>query len=483
MVTYRRQDILHFLKQAVTSAASIATRPGPSTAQTFVVGNTSADLDSIVSSIIYSYFATNSARQYIPVVNLPDVSSGVDLRRLRPELMVALKLALATARGMPGDNDEKAEASLLKEGLLTTRDLRVLLEQAAAKGKQHLDVMMVDWNALPHLPNGHGIPGLSDVLKDDLDLSVVGCIDHHFDEGFVPPAQPSSADPRRIQTPVGSCVSLVINEIRSRGLWHDDTVNRVEHPEHPDAVVNETQAAKLALSAILIDTINMTEENKVSETDIEEVVFLEDKIRYGVNIASGFSWDREQFYSSVAEAKEKAVNNLTMQETLGRDYKEWYEEIYDQPGNSVRVGIMNVGKPLLWLLNKANTSSSTFLDEVHEFSTERNLDVSAVMTTFQDTDGNFNRELAVFVLNAEYLDNAESFAKQGGDALGLTDWKKRITEETPSVGDVTEKDLFRSLKHINLPLSRVWQQTELAKSRKQVAPLLRQAFSGHSHEV
>ncbi|KZZ90972.1 exopolyphosphatase [Ascosphaera apis ARSEF 7405] len=482
MVTYRRQDIFRFLKQAVTSAASLATRSGPATPQTFVFGNTSADLDSIVSSIIYSYFATNSARQYIPIVNLPDVASGVDLRRLRPELMVALKLALTTTSGaVPGDNDAKAEASILKEGLLTTLDLRRILEQGADRGKQHLNVMMVDWNALPHLPNGHGIPGLSDVLKDNLDLSVVGCIDHHFDEEFVPPAKPSNPDPRRIQIPVGSCTSLVVNELRGKGLWHDP-VDHHEHPQHPEEMVNEAQAAKLALSSILIDTINMTEEHKVSETDIEEVVFLEDKIRYAVSVAEDLPWDRKQFYDAVADAKEQAVNNLTMQEVLGRDYKEWCEDVYDQPGKSVRVGIMNVGKPLLWVWNKAHESTTTFLDEVHEFSTARNLDVSAVMTTFQDTDGNFNRELALFVWNAECVGNAEEFRKRGEDVLGLCNWKKKATEETPSISDVTEKNIFESIKQMELPLFNVWQQTELAKSRKQVAPLLRQAISGHSLE-
>ncbi|KAI5286976.1 Exopolyphosphatase [Ascosphaera aggregata] len=470
---YKRQDLLSFLKQAVTSAVSFAARAGSSRTQVFVFGNTSADLDSIVSSIIWSYFATNSARQYIPIVNLPHVSSGAELRRLRPELMVALKLALSTSKSTLGDNDEEVEAGILKYGLLTTKDLRELLKKEENSGeRRRLDVMMVDWNAMPNLSTGRGIPGLSDALKDSLDLSIVGCIDHHYDEGFVS----SAADPRRIQIPIGSCTSLIINEIRSRALWHEPGEDHIHH-KHPDAAANEAQAAKLALSSILIDTINMTEEHKVSETDIEEVVFLEDKVRYAISVAESTDWDRKNFYDRIAEAKESSVNNLTMQEILGRDYKEWLEELNDKPGKSVKVGIMNVGKPLLWILQKAKASLTTLLDEVQEFATARNLDVAAIMTAFSDKNGNFNRELALFAFDPNVLDKAELFETHGISNLGLTAWKKTTTEETHE--EIAEQDFLLSYKQAKVPLFKVWQQRELAKSRKQVAPLLRKTLTGH----
>ncbi|KAI5308230.1 Exopolyphosphatase, partial [Ascosphaera atra] len=305
MITAARQDILRFLRDAVASAGKLATRRDAAAApQTFVFGNTSADLDSIISSIVYSYFATTPSKQYIPIVNLPDVPSGAELRRLRPELMEALKLSLASdSNGIPGNSDENAEGKLLKESLLTTHDLRQLLQEGVKQEKKRLNVMLVDWNALPKLSQGNGIPGISDALGDAVELSIVGCIDHHVDEHFVPPlSELPGQDPRRIQTPVGSCTSLVVSEIRYKGLWPDASESPTHH-EDRSFMTYEAQAAKLAMSSILIDTINMTEEHKLSEADIEEVVFLEDKIRQGAYVNESIHWNRDAFYDSIARAK------------------------------------------------------------------------------------------------------------------------------------------------------------------------------------
>ncbi|KAI5295270.1 Exopolyphosphatase [Ascosphaera acerosa] len=472
--TYKRQGLLGFLREAVSHAhghiASLQSKPE----LVFVLGNTSADLDSIVSAIIYAYFATSAARQYVPVVNLADVSSGPDLRRLRPELMAALRLSAVIEKG----NDEEAEGQLLREILLTTKDIRQLLLDGASGARRQVKIALVDWNALPRLGNGeHGVPGLSDVLGDRLELLIVGCVDHHFDEGFIP----STVDPRRIQIPVGSCTSLVVSEVRCRNLWHEPGEDHI-HAHHPDAVINEAQAAKLALSAILVDTINMTEEKKVSETDLEEVVFLEDKIRDAVSVLTGASWQRNEFYECIAAAKEGAVNNLTMQEVLGRDYKEWLEDVVDKPGETMRLGIMVVGKPLLWLQSKASQQHTALADAVHEFSQSRALDVAAVMTTFTDTEGHFNRELALFVFDEKFVDHARSFEACDAHVLRLTEWRKRTTKEMAADVDMRLSNLAISDKEVATPFFKAWQQEELAKSRKQVAPLLRRAISGQDQE-
>src|ERR1700754_4153942 len=62
-----------------------------------VMGNPSADLDSLISAVTTSYFydlKSNSnqsnSRTYIPILNLPSVRSS-DLWRLRPEFGVALR--------------------------------------------------------------------------------------------------------------------------------------------------------------------------------------------------------------------------------------------------------------------------------------------------------------------------------------------------------------------------------------------------------
>jgi hypothetical protein len=64
---------------------------------TVVLGNTSADLDSFISAVIFAYFHTkkpsSESRIYVPLLNLTDVSSS-ELWRLRPEYGTALRLAV-----------------------------------------------------------------------------------------------------------------------------------------------------------------------------------------------------------------------------------------------------------------------------------------------------------------------------------------------------------------------------------------------------
>ncbi|KAL1997615.1 hypothetical protein VTN02DRAFT_1315 [Thermoascus thermophilus] len=222
-------SLLQFLKQARNLHAQHVAGFTTS-APLYVLGNPSADLDSIISAIIYSYFASGSsrvpaqqqqqqkqqqqqqgARQYIPLINLHDVPSGAELRRLRPE--VATALWLSTNPGVPyndGDvagwvNDAQSAASVLRDHALTVADVRAHLRRQNVTDWR-FEAIMVDWNALPVRAKerpGHGaldtLPGVA--------IDVVGCIDHHVDEAFVAPApgQDRHHHPRLIQPGPGSC--------------------------------------------------------------------------------------------------------------------------------------------------------------------------------------------------------------------------------------------------------------------------------------
>ncbi|KMP03675.1 hypothetical protein CIRG_03367 [Coccidioides immitis RMSCC 2394] len=183
-------SLLRFLKQA-SHYASSQTRQNQ---VTYVLGNPSADLDSIISAILFSYFASSSkilqranpvSRQYVPIINLHDVPSGRELARLRPEFVTALKLST--------NEGEDGERWLLKENILTIADLRQRLHhnRLGSDTPRDMDVFMVDWNALPVMASGiRGIEGISAAHNDDDDdirISVNGCIDHHDDEKFVSP--------------------------------------------------------------------------------------------------------------------------------------------------------------------------------------------------------------------------------------------------------------------------------------------------------
>ncbi|OJD14955.1 hypothetical protein AJ78_04738 [Emergomyces pasteurianus Ep9510] len=547
----RGWDLLRFLKQAhasshfphsqqfspTPSSSTLSARPSKS--QIYVLGNPSADLDSIISAIIYSYFATrvvsadtesgrgggeNHLREYIPLIDLPDVRAGRELARLRPEFVTALRIAVGWDGGRVRRNEHKRkkedDEDALETSVLTVADLKERISASGeiaggATGKEtdvideNLNVMMVDWNALPKLPsNGEkrGIEGLSDMLPR-LKISVVGCIDHHDDECFVSRGSDSLPyDPCCIQTGVGSCTSLVVRELRARGLWADNALPSSEtappawNQEAPEAqaALYEAQAAKLAMAAILIDTANMTAKSKVSAVDIAAVAFLEAKIQAGIDAylrcypqsdASSAKWDRQSFYDVIALAKENSVHNLTALEVLGRDYKEWTETIATQttPSGTIRnatvkLGICCMVKPLSWLVEKCireqkgndttvtdTCSNKVLLEHLSSFATEKHLDLVTVMTAFRAPapEGQFHRELMLYALNSECLPGVWRFESAAAAELGL--------QEGVWTGNFT---LISETDDNNGCYMRFWKQSDVSKSRKQVAPLLRGALRG-----
>lgn len=444
-----RLGLLQFLKNAFQSHQK------PSICPIYVLGNPSADLDSIISAIVYAYFSTrecdspaNCLRQYIPVINLPDVPSGKELRRLRPEFATALRLATDSMSGIKAENHIELESSILSDGAFTVADWKESLgashkldsteKSISDQRPGHLELMMVDWNALPRMSNGHGIEGLSNI-HEDIDVRVVGCIDHHVDESFVPPSSSLSPfDNRVIQTGVGSCTSLIVRDLRSRGLWHDHSSARADvHaftgdeniPQEDVAAIYESQVAKLALAAVLIDTANMTAEDKVSDVDHAAVDFLESKIQRGIQAQKvhgrSNEWNRTQFYEEILHAKRTSLENLTVQEALGRDFKEWTETTMSGTAREdVKLGICSVVSPISCLISKAAGSTKgkndningedIFFDELKQFAVNRNLDVVVVMTAFPSSNPEkpFQRELLVWALNEKSVDSIRRFEKE-----------------------------------------------------------------------
>ncbi|PGH27156.1 hypothetical protein AJ80_01112 [Polytolypa hystricis UAMH7299] len=585
----KRLDMLQFLKQATTTAqcaqqqqvtgGSQLPRQNPQQQQpVYVLGNPSADLDSMISAIVYAYFATtaaaaasggsgdDTAAMHVPVINLPNVPSGRELARLRPELVTALRLAGVFMNGTRSSNsskdedDEKSESEILRESILTIAGLREVLRGGGGPGsgpegqrrtahdgsassqpdrkRRKLDAMMVDWNAMPRIPssrgeNVRGIEGISDVY-DDIDVAVVGCIDHHDDEAVVPKVDdlPSKDGVRCIQTGVGSCTSLVVRELRARGLWpewssssssvedgvvsgdasadinQDMETSSPQQFEHYSRIIYESQAAKLALAAILIDTANMTAESKVSDIDRAAVSFLENKIQQAIitsqsaNDAAATTresqekWDREAFYAEIKQAKENSVENLTMDEIIGRDYKEWTDSVEssDDAGTAdrkVKIGICCVVKPLSWILQRTNTpppppeastsAESTqqprfhaLREHLHTYARAHELDIVALMTVYTDTTtasqqtNGFYRELIVDVVNGEFSRYIKPFEERAVEYLGLEDWTS-----IPGIGKSSKSNDDGDRGYM-----RVWRQGDVTKSRKQVAPLLRSMFSG-----
>jgi exopolyphosphatase len=396
--------------------------------------------------------------------------------------------------------DKDAEdglVKLLREHIITVADLREglssSLEEAEKKKekkkkkKLELDCVMVDWNNLPHKPSQEEGKGSIDGLSDLVTFTVNGCIDHRPDEGFVVPLeQLPQGNPRVITSGPGSCTSLIVREIRERGLWPispssmDAGQRQEQHVDNKEGSKWEVQLAKLALASILIDTTNLTAEGKVTDVDRDAVSFLTERISSSSSSSSsggGDEWDRTAYFERIQYAKAHSLDWLTVDEILGRDYKDWTEST---PSAEKRViGIASVVRPLSWIIGKArdedeesnaNTKRNdddlkVFLDKLKKFALERRLDVVSVMTAFNSEDGDgegqFARELLVWGLKDDYNETLEKFAITAREQLGLQKWKHFPIE----------------CNHEYTGGLYIWQQGNVSQSRKQVAPLLREAFT------
>lgn len=169
-------------------------------------------------------------------------------------------------------------------------------------------------------------------------------IDHHEDEKAVP----SDAKPRIIEK-AGSCNSLVTNYVRDVWQQLSDSAMTVgaAHPQDNERLVDDfaytstwdAKIAKLALGSILIDSINMKAEHKVTEADKKAVRFLEAKIN--ISRKYGKDYDRDRFFKEIDDAKSH-VDSLSLEEILRKDYKQWTE-------GDLTLGISSVVKPIQYL--------------------------------------------------------------------------------------------------------------------------------------
>ncbi|KAJ5723649.1 hypothetical protein N7488_001684 [Penicillium malachiteum] len=455
----------------------------------YVLGNPSADLDSIISAILYSYCANNrlpskTPRPHIPLLNLSNIPSGPDLYRLRPEFVTALWLCTTFPALRPDEQFEDSAGSagnLLRDHIITVADFAQSLHDLKPPRKHiEADTVLVDWNALPErLPGGAGTEGkgsLGGVLSN-VTFHAVGCIDHHVDEHFMPdPTNLPFSQPIIIQPGPGSCSSLITNEMRERGLWASGSESESGSiPASLDASSGEmAQVAKLALAAILIDSSNLQAEGKVTEVDVRAVEFLRAQVS-AVGNEEGSTWDMDKFYEKVLWAKQNSLDRLTLSEVLGRDYKEWTETAQSSE-TKMTIGFCSSVKPIRWVIFKAG-GSQAFLDRIQEFASSegRKLDAVVVMTSFTAKDGEFARELFVSAVGEKCLvvDGIKSFAENSASQLDLVTWSALDGEPV----DIPEEEIRSTLDGDEGIWRRLWVQKNTKASRKQVAPLMRDALS------
>ena len=393
---------------------------------TLVIGNESADLDSLSSSLVYAYIRSCLPPRdpftplYIPVTNLP----AADLK-LRPEFLTVCR-----------------HANIELNHLITLDDFA-----SFANVKEKLKPENTKWILVDHNK-------LQGALGEVYGSRVGGVIDHHDDEHAAPLV--TSSEPRIIEK-CGSCTSLVVRYCRdtwdrlssqslSAGAAHAQGDSLVD-----DSAVSRVwnaQLAKLALASVLVDTASLTAEGKVQDVDVEAVEYLEVKISLLSRDAVGY--DRKKYYSEIDAAK-KDMESLQLVDVLRKDYKQWDE-------GEKRLGISSVVKPLDWLTQKAD-QEKPFSSLVQTFAKERSLSIYAIMTAYTNEHMQFERELFLWAEDATSIPAANKFVQLAEEEFGL---EKRVTAGMQE----QESETFRE----------AWVQKDVSKSRKQVAPLLRRAM-------
>lgn len=390
----------------------------------FVVGNESADLDSITSALVYSYIKSShpEARRTntvtIPLINIP----ARDLA-LRPELTTLL-----------------AHANLKPSDLITLDDLPSLPPSKAS------------WTLLDH----NALTGtLASTYSDP--TNITACIDHHDDESFIP----ATATPRII-TKSGSCCSLITTHLHEPWVQlalFSSSIGAA-NGQQSYLVIDDTaytstwdaQVALLALGAVLIDTQNLTSTHKVTKHDTQAVKLLEAFINMSPRLSP--KYDRAAFYKEIDAAKSD-ISALSLTDILRKDYKSWSE-------GDLELGIASVVQGLPFLREKADAeagSKDALVRACAEFAKERSLGLFAVMTAFTNAKGDFERELLLL-------------ATEEGKA---SEAAKRFVEKSAGELKLVELDQPAS-KDESVPWLAVWRQDSLEASRKQVAPLLREAM-------
>ncbi|WWD04209.1 hypothetical protein V865_002276 [Kwoniella europaea PYCC6329] len=432
---------------------------------TVVMGNEAGDLDSIASSISYSYLSSSlDAKRSIPLILTPS-----NLMTLRPENLLALKLS-----------------SVPLDSLLHPEQLSIPTDELSSKG---VKFGLVDHNKLlplfipsssntnttTQLPgsitNGHAAEG---------EDSVESIIDHHDDEHSHP-----DAAVREITVPTGSCASLVTKHFQDR--WRAS----ISGPAGQKGSPVPSELATLLLEAILIDTSGLKPNRKATPIDYASAQFLyplstlysdNDPTPSTSNVQNGdtevveFSQDGSNIPQDLTSLTDKLqstksdVSSLSTPQLLLRDYKEYLLPTSSNSYPTLKVGLSTVPLGLKVWLDKEPGGFESFLTEVESYMSDRDLDVEGVLTTFSNSQGKHRRELALIVRTGgtirsdqevkKVLEELKVGLESSGDILDLKKWNKDDKNSELSVWEKWNDKVV------------VWKQGNTKSTRKQVAPLL-----------
>ncbi|WWC92878.1 uncharacterized protein L201_007840 [Kwoniella dendrophila CBS 6074] len=426
---------------------------------TIVMGNEAGDLDSIASSISYSYLSTVIGSKTVNKKSIPLILTPFNLMKLRPENILALNLASIT--------DLKNTLLYPEEIPISTLDLF---------NKKGIKFSLVDHNKL--LPQ-FGVN----------DNSVESIIDHHEDENQ---HLEKSVNPRLIINPIGSCSSLVTKYFKP--FWEEFSTSK-------EANIPK-EISTLLLSSILIDTSGLKPDRKATKIDYESASFLypksslynndnstslvngnaENNANENENSIIEFSQDGSNIPKDLIDLNnylqntKNDVSNLNTSELLLRDYKEYILSTSSLKFPSLKIGLSTVPLSLKkWLSSQSQNDFKIFKDQIDIYMNEKNLDLQGILTSFNNSQNKHKREFILIVRKSKQgaiqsqieaqrilleLKNGLEDNTKYNEILNLQKWDKD-NKGSVSSWEVFDKEM------------QVWKQGNAKSTRKQVAPILR----------
>lgn len=303
----------------------------------FVIGNQSADLDSIISSIsvaYYKYLKLNEIK-YLPVLN--------------------------TTKEIINKKDECKY--LFEYHQINTNDL-IYLNELVTDNK-HLKFLnskffLVDHNKLDDYEMSLGI-----------DKRVCGVIDHHKDENLYT---------NMSQTEATSPIRVIDNTIASNCLLITELFSNENHEL-------DSTFATLLLFAVLEDTANMSSE-RARKTAKDDTLF-----EYLFNKSCLNRDQLNNMYNKIRDFKINNANNKTIEEILLNDYKQWS---FNSTQSTSLYGISScIINPNKWIQKE---TLQKWLNEIESFIMTKNLNLFFILVVFNhETDTNkYNRDLLIF---------------------------------------------------------------------------------------
>ncbi|KAI5953676.1 PPX1 [Candida jiufengensis] len=389
---------------------------------TFVTGNQSADVDSVISSITYAYLTHNlkTPQQYIiPLINVPKA----DLK-LRRDIIRVLE----------------TYHNITEDLLYFVEDFdNFISESINSKVLQKTELSLVDHN---------GLQGVEiNKSYDEGYLKVVGIIDHHADEGkFL------NASPRIIRS-CGSNSSLVFQYFynlkqNNEQFW-----------------VDNKDVIELLIAPLLIDTSNMTQ--KVEEPDLEvfdiykKILSVTKSQIIASQIPTQSNTNQvDLFYKEIKKAK-KDLSGFAFIDILRKDYKQFKFLKGDN------IGFSSIGKPLKWVVE--SYTKEEILKTLSDSLKLNRIDLLVITSSYTVKDTNeYRREFCYYYegINAVYeiLDDlVETQLSLNNQVYG--------GDEIDPVLEYVNSASIDNVGHF-----KIYNQVNIHASRKQVVPIVKEAL-------